>query len=119
MPPLPVDLPKITSSLRQLLDRVLSPGLNGTGERRVLSPEEMNAILSCLMRAGQWLQSLSSDRRISLGQEIDEYRAELRRLHALLPSIHSALLAQRARLEAERERLRKADEWMQASRQTL
>jgi len=111
-------LDKITGQLRQLLDTISNDASNRVAQTRVVLPEEMTDLLSWLMRAGQWLRSQPVDQRVRQ-QEIADYRAEVQRLHGLLPSIHAALLAERSRLEEERERVRTAGEWVQRSRETL
>jgi hypothetical protein len=112
------NLSKITGRLRHLLDTIAYHSNNPDAQTRVVTPEEMTELLSWLMRAGQSLRPLSGDHTVP-EQEIAEYRREVERLHALLPSIHAALLAERTRLEQERERVRTAGEWMQRSRETL
>jgi hypothetical protein len=113
----PSTLEKITGRLRQLLDTI-APRSKADAASRVVTPEEMNDLLSWLMQAGQSLRSLSGNHSLS-EEQITQYRTEVQRLHALLPSIHAALLAERTRLEQERERVRTAGEWMQRSRETL
>jgi hypothetical protein len=110
-------LGEITAHLRRLLDAI-APDAVCLSARGVVSSEEMNDLLACLMRAGQSLRSATSDHSAS-ELEVAEYRIEVQRLHGLLPSIHSALLAERSRLEHERERLRGAAEWACSSRDTL
>ena len=78
----------------------------------------MAALLSILMRAGQWLRSLPEQERGEL-DHLTEYREQVKRLRSLLPSMHDGLLRERARLEKERERVTSASDWARASRQTL
>lgn len=54
-----------------------------------------------------------------LDHELSEYRRNVERLRALLPSVHSTLLEERARLEQERVRVAAAQEWAGRSRQTM
>jgi len=111
------DLGDITGQLRHLLDAI-APGLGNVAPTPVVSPQKMGDLLSCLMRAGQSLRPEPGGATIP-AEAMAEYRIELERLHALLPSIHSALLAERARLEQERERVCLAGEWLRRSRETL
>jgi hypothetical protein len=86
---------------------------------RAATPQQMAALLSELMRAGQWLRSLPSEKDAALEQELSEYRKQVERLRTLLPSIQQTLLGERARLEGERARVVAAAEWARRSRQTL
>jgi len=119
MPTASMNLSEITCSLRRFLDTLLPQAPGAFETTRALSPEEMTRLLSWLMRAGQCLHCVSPDHRLAHEREITEYRKEIQRLHAVLPSIHSALLKERSRLESQRERLSRAGEWMRVSRQTL
>ena len=83
------------------------------------TPEQMSGLLSELMRAGGWLRDLPRDPDPLLAQELGEYRRNVERLRALLPSIHRVLLEERARLEQERARVGSAQEWAARSRQTI
>lgn len=112
------DLDKITDRLRHLLDTIAPPSCTPGAQTRTVTPEEMNDLLSWLMEAGQSLRSRSADHSVP-EEQITQYRTEVQRLHALLPSIHSALLAERARLEQERDRVCAAGEWVRRSRETL
>ena len=91
---------------------------------RAATPQQMAGLLSELMRTGQWLRTLASEKdptldHPTLDQELNQYRKNVERLRALLPSIHSTLLEERARLEQERARVESAAEWASCSRQTL
>jgi len=86
---------------------------------RAATTQQMAALLSELMRAGQWLRSLPSEKDAALERELSEYRKQVERLRTLLPSMQQTLLAERARLEQERARVVSAAEWAQGSRQTL
>ncbi|MGP0020480.1 MAG: hypothetical protein ACLPHP_18070 [Candidatus Sulfotelmatobacter sp.] len=86
---------------------------------RAATPQQMAALLSELMRAGQWLRSLPCEKDATLERELSEYRKQVERLRMLLPSIHQTLLGERARLEQERARVVSAAEWARSSRQTL
>jgi hypothetical protein len=86
---------------------------------RPATPQQMAGLLSELMRAGEWLRRLPSERDAGLELELDQYRKNVDRLRTLLPSIHSALLLERARLEQERTRVKSVAEWARGSRQTL
>jgi hypothetical protein len=86
---------------------------------RAATPQQMAALLSELMRAGQWLRSLPGEKDAKLEQELSEYRKQVERLRALMPSIQQTLLGERARLERERARVVSATEWARQSRQTL
>jgi len=86
---------------------------------RAATPQQMAALLSELMRAGQWLRSLPSEKDAELEQELSKYRKQVERLRALLPSIQQTLLGERARLERERAQVVSASEWANRSRLTL
>lgn len=92
---------------------------NAGAAPRAATPQQMSGLLSELMRAGQWLRDVPSDRDRALEQELDDYRKNVERLRTLLPSIQSTLLQERARLEQERARVAAAAEWACRSRQTL
>lgn len=83
------------------------------------TPHQMAAMLAELMRAGQCLRELPSEKDPTLELEVNQYRKNVERLRDLLPSIHGALLRERARLEQERARVQSAAEWARRSRQTL
>jgi len=83
------------------------------------TPHQMAALLSELMRAGQWLRSLPREKDATLERELSAYRKQVERLRVLLPSIHQTLLGERARLEQERARVVSTAEWARRSRQTL
>jgi len=85
-----------------------------------VTPEQMAALLSELMRAGEWLRNGQPQSRTrDVEEKIREYRGQLERIRDLLPTIHRQLLAERARIEGKRSRVRSAAAWAQASRQTL
>ena len=86
---------------------------------RPATPEQMNGILSELMRVGQFLRAAQHETDSTLQQELGIYRKHVEQLRALMPSIHQALLNERARIEQERQRINSASEWVRASRQTL
>jgi hypothetical protein len=88
-------------------------------QSRSATPEQMMGLLSELMRAGEWLRDMPRDKDSALELELSEYRRNVERLRALLPSIHSTLLEERARLEQERARVASAEEWAGRSCQTL
>lgn len=90
-------------------------------QARPATPQQMSALLSELMRAGEWLRALpnSPDRDAAVEHELSEYRKNVERLRDLLPSIHGALLKERSRLEQERARVETAAQWVRGSRQTL
>jgi hypothetical protein len=111
------DLHETNRRLRVWLDSLLPAAADGPPV--VASPQQMNGLLSELMRAGICLRASSERRDAELEQEANEYRGQVERLRALLPAIHAALLAERARLEQERDRVQSAAEWARASRQTL
>jgi hypothetical protein len=100
------------------LDSLL-PDLTPDPARRAATPQQMAALLSELMRAGQWLRSLPSEKDAELEQELSEYRKQVERLRTLLPSIQQTLLGERARLEQERAQVVSAGEWARRSRLTL
>jgi len=128
MPPLTAlaqNFHETNARLACLLDSLLPDPLPPHGPTlvhpspRAATPPQMAALLSELMRAGQWLRSLPSEKDTALEQELSEYRKQVERLRTLLPSIHSTLLGERARLEQERARVVSAGEWARRSRQTL
>jgi hypothetical protein len=86
---------------------------------RAATPQQMAGLLSELMRVGQWLRTLPTERDATLEQELSQYRKNVERLRVVLPSIHGALLRERGRLEQERARVAAAAEWARRSRQTL
>jgi hypothetical protein len=86
---------------------------------RPAAPEQIEGLLSELMRVGEWLRDRPTETGPELEGELAEYRIQVERLRLLLPSIHAALLAERSRLEHERARLQVASEWVRRSRQTL
>lgn len=113
------DLRETNKRLRDNLDR-LSPALSaGTAQQRSASPDEISALLSELMRAGEWLRALPEETDAELEHELSMYRKQVERLRDLLPSIHRTLLRERARLEQERERVTLASEWARGSQQIL
>jgi hypothetical protein len=94
----------------------------GSDPPTLVTPEQMTALLSELLRAGAGLRarplvSPSVDPELDL--ELGTYRRLVERLRDLMPSIHSHLQAERARLEVQRSRVQAAAEWARASRQTL
>jgi hypothetical protein len=117
--PLAQNLRETNTRLGFWLDRMIN---HETRERRAprnLIPQQMAALLSELMRAGQWLRELPRDREPEIEQELNRYCKNVERVRDLLPSMQAALLEERARLEQERARVRSAVEWARRSRQTL
>lgn len=112
-------LRQTTERLRTLLDHLLSPAAAPGALPRTATPAQMSMLLSDLMQTGEWLRKLSDRQRSEVQPELEGYRAQVERLHALLPNLQSVLLAERARLERERDRLNAASEWVRASSQTL
>ena len=96
-----------------------SPNLSLNLTPRAATPQQMAALLSELMRAGQWLRSLPSEKDAELEHELSEYRKQVERLRRLLPFIQQTLLGERARLERERARVVSAAEWARRSLLTL
>jgi hypothetical protein len=86
---------------------------------RPATPRQMAALLAELMRAGQCLREMPSEKEPALELEVNAYRKNVERLRGLMPAIHSALLRERARLEQERARVESAAEWVRRSRQTF
>ncbi len=85
-----------------------------------VTPEQMAALLSELMRAGEWMRNGQPQSRTrDVEETIREYRGQLERIRDLLPTIHRQLLAERARIESERSRVKCAAAWAQASRRTF
>jgi hypothetical protein len=94
----------------------------GSDPPTLVTPEQMTALLSELLRAGAGLRAhplVSPNPDPALDSELVIYRKLVERLRDLMPSIHSHLLAERARLELQRFRVQSAAEWARASRQTL
>jgi len=112
-------LSETNARLRFWLDSLARNPAPGEGWARVATPQQMAGLLSELMRAGQWLRALPSQDDPALAGELGEYRRNVERLRALMPSIHDTLLAERARLERERASVAAAAEWAHCSRQTL
>lgn len=83
------------------------------------SPQQINGLLSELMRAGEWLRNRPADDDPELAEQIRIYRASVERLRDVLPLVHETLLRERARLESERTRLESVAEWARRSHQTL
>lgn len=113
-----IHLQEATCQLRAALD-VLPPNTHPGSAPRVITPQQISSLLSELTRAGQWLRSLPEHRDPGLEHALVEYRTQVERLRALLPAIHSALLEERDRLAHQSERVNAANQWIQASRQTL
>lgn len=113
------NLHEINGRLRSVLDSLSCESTHSSPSPRAATPQQMAGLLSELMRAGQWLRTLPSDRGPALEQELNTYRTNVERLRAVLPSIHSTLLRERARLEQERARVHTAAAWATGSRQTL
>ena len=113
------NLEETTGRLRVVLDALVRPeGTAGT-PTRVATPQQMSALLSELMRAGQWMRALPPHREPLLEQELAEYRRQVERLRGLLPSILAGLLGEKSRLEQERERVHAAAEWARGAREIL
>ena len=105
--------------LRFWLDSLApDPAQPGPPPQSAASPQQMAGLLSELMSTGQWLRALP-EKDALLVKELSEYRKNVERLRAVLPSIHVALLRERARLEQERARVESAAAWASGSRQTL
>jgi hypothetical protein len=102
-----------------LLDGLIARTAPADTAPRPATPQEMARLLSELMRAGQRLRSLPSEKDAELEQELSAYRKQVERLRVLLPSIQQTLLGERARLERERARVVSAAEWACRSRLTL
>jgi hypothetical protein len=120
---MPIATDEVTASLHHAnsrlgfwIDSLLPPG---SDEPLPATPEQMSGLMSVLMQAGERLRNLPHDTDPLLEQELGDYRRNVERLRALLPSIHSALIRERARLEQERLRVESAAEWVRCSRETL
>jgi hypothetical protein len=88
----------------------------------VATPEQMSALLTELLKAGEGLRSEPIPEQgvdPELDDELDQYRRNVERLKRMLPAIHSQLLLERARLEFQRAHVQAAAEWARASRRTL
>jgi hypothetical protein len=117
VPDLAQDLHETNSRLRFWLNSVMRQ-LDG-GKPSPATPQQMTGLLSELMRAGQRLRTLPAQKDPGIEHELNQYRKNVERLHAVLPAIHGTLLEERARLEQERVRVESAAEWVRGSRQTL
>lgn len=112
------ELYQTNQRLLRLLDRIAGDG----GQCRLVSPEEIAALLSELMHTGAGLRLQSAtcpEGDPDFEQELRRYRTHVERLREMLPSIHGQLLAERARIEAQQARIETAAEWARASCQTL
>lgn len=107
-----------SNAIRRVLHDLLPEPATDT-TRHAATFQQMSALLSQLMYAGQRLRALPAQREGWLEQEVAAYRHEVERLRLLLPAIQASLLADRSRLERERERLNGAAAWAQASLRTL
>jgi hypothetical protein len=116
-PDLAQDLRETNSRMRFWLDSLLRQ--QAGAKPSPATPQQMAGLLSELMRAGQRLRALPAQKEPELQYELNLYRKNVERLHAVLPAIQSTLLAERARLEKERVRVESAAEWVRGSRQTL
>jgi len=113
------NLREITHRLRYLLD-CLPPSYDAhSSPGRIVTPQQMSALLCELTRAGAGLRSLPEPKGTGFAQELSEYRQEVERLRAFLPSLQATLLKERAWLEQQRERIQSAAEWARTSSQTL
>ncbi len=113
------DLRATNQRLCDSLDHLSPASSVGPAQQRPASPEEISALLSELMRAGEWLRALPEETDAELEHELSLYRKQVERLRDLLPTIHRILLRERGRLEQERERVTLASEWARASQQIL
>jgi hypothetical protein len=114
------------SRLETLLDGLFSDGTQNETKEGVsrrepyaATPQQMGGLLSELMRAGESLRALPTNKDAALEEELGKHRKIAERLRELMPSIHRALLRERARLEQERTRVGSTAAWAQGSRQTL
>jgi len=114
-----ISLHEINGRLHTVLNSLSSDPTQANQSPRAATPQQMAGLLSELMRAGQWLRTLPSDRGSALEQELNAYRKNVEHLRTVLPSIHNTLLRERARLEQERARMQSAAAWASGSRQTL
>ena len=115
----------LTHSLRATNSRLrfwLANTAPGAGQPAAITPENMAALLSELLRAGASLKvepAPAKGHDPELDAELAMYRGHVEQLRELLPEIHRQLLAERAELESRRTRVQFAAQWAQASRQTL
>jgi len=84
-----------------------------------IRPQQINGLLSELMRAGEWLRAMPDHSDPELAEQIRLYRGHVERLRDVLPLVHETLLCERARLEHQRARIESAAEWARRSHQTL
>jgi len=111
------------SRLQLWLDEIGAP----CGQPVVVTPENMAALLSELLRTGEALRAAPDSARGNdpalndpvLKAELATYRRHVERLRDLMPSIRRHLVAERNHIEVQRARLQSAAQWSRASRQTL
>lgn len=116
---MPVDLAEELHAINRRVRFWLESLSQNPAEAHAATPEQMNGLLSELMQAGARLRCLVQGENPPLDREVAEYRSQVQRLRALLPSIHETLLREKARLEQARSRLASAKHWAGVSRQTL
>jgi hypothetical protein len=115
-PPLTQTLHETNQRLRYWLEG-LAASPDGIA---VATPQQMNGLLSELLRAGTWLrEGIPEDKDAALETALAEYRKTIERIRDVLPLVQGELLRERARLEAERSRIESVAQWAQGSRQTL
>ena len=104
LPALTQSLHEANARLHSSLDRLLPDSASAPAPRPA-TPQQMEELLSELMKAGQWLRTLPAEKPPALEAELCAYRKNVEQLRDLLPSIQGALLRERARLEHERARV--------------
>lgn len=114
-----VELRETNRRLRCCLEGLCASSKAGEYTARAPTPDEISALLSELLRAGEWLRRRPAAPDPALEFELTQYREQVERLRTMLPLMHRALLQERARLEQEGQRLNAAAHWAHVSRQTL
>ncbi len=100
--------------LRSLLESVAPDSTH----LMTVTPEQLAAVLMELLQAGEWLRHSPTQADLEMESELRDYRKNVERLRAMLPTIQARLLTERARLEAERAHLEAAAAWARTSRKT-
>jgi hypothetical protein len=116
---LALELRETNRRLRSCLESAGASSNAAGSKLRVPTAGEISALLSELLRAGEWLRRRPDSTDPALEFELTQYREQVERLRTLLPLMHRSLLDERARLEQEQERLSTAAHWARVSRQTL
>jgi len=97
--------------------RLLLQAIGDTAGGIKVTPEQLAALLTVLLRVGEWIRGgQSREPEPSIARELEEYRRHMETLRRLMPSVQACLLTERARLEADRAHLQAAAAWAGSSR---